>query len=55
MRALTNKELMEIDGGAVFSASLLNAASRAISTLMELGRNLGSAIIRVIYGSTCKV
>ena len=50
---LNNKELMNIEGGAGFSATLLNAASRAISTLMELGRNLGSAIRRTISGSIC--
>ena len=53
MIELNNKELMNIEGGAGFSATLLNAASRAISTLMELGRNLGSAIRRTISGSIC--
>ncbi len=54
MKELNNDELMNIDGGATgFTASLLNAASRAISTLMELGRNLGSAIRRTINGSVC--
>ena len=53
MRQLNDKELMRIEGGAGFTASLLNAASRAISTLMELGRNLGSAIRRTINGSIC--
>ena len=55
MRELSNKELMNIEGGVSFSASLLNAASRAISTLLELGRNLGSAIRRSINGSVCPV
>ena len=53
MKELTNEELMQIEGGAGFTAALLNAASRAISTLMELGRNLGSAIRRTVSGKTC--
>ena len=55
MRELNNEELMSIEGGAGFTAALLNAASRAISTLMELGRNLGSAIRRTINGSVCPI
>ena len=53
MKELSNKELKKIEGGAGFTAALLNAASRAISTLMELGRNLGSALRRTINGSIC--
>lgn len=53
MLELGNNELINIEGGASFSATLLNAASRAISTFMELGRNLGSAIRRVVSGSVC--
>ena len=55
MKELSNKESMNVEGGAKFTASLLNAASRAISTLLELGRNLGSAIRRSINGSICPV
>lgn len=54
MVELSNKELLNIDGGASwFSAAFLNAASRAISTLMDLGRSLGTAIRRAINGSVC--
>lgn len=54
MVELTNKELLNIDGGASwFTASFLNAASRALSTLMDLGRSLGTAIRRAINGSVC--
>ena len=55
MKNLSDKELMNIEGGAGLSAAFLNAASRAITTLMELGRNLGSAIRRTINGSICPV
>lgn len=54
MIELNNKELLNIDGGANwFSAAFLNAASRALSTLMDLGRSLGTAIRRTINGSIC--
>lgn len=54
MRELSNKELLNIDGGASWlSASFLNAASRALSTLIELGRSVGTAIRRTINGSIC--
>ena len=55
MRELDNKELLYIEGGALnwLSASFLNAASRALSTIMELGRSLGTAIRRTINGSVC--
>ncbi len=54
MRELDNKELLTIDGGASwFSAAFLNAAARAISTLMDLGRSVGTAIRRALDGSVC--
>ena len=55
MKVLSDKELMNVDGGASFSATLLNAVSRAISTIQELGRNLGSAIRRLYNGSFCSL
>ena len=53
MIELNSKELMNIDGGG-FTAAFLNAASRAISTLLDLGRNLGSALRRTFSRSICK-
>lgn len=50
---LSNKELLEIKGGAI-TASLLNALSRAISTTLNLGQVIGSAIRRAISKSYCK-
>lgn len=55
MRELNNKELMNVEGGAGLTASFLNAISRAVSTLMEVGRNLGSAIRRTINGNICPI
>lgn len=55
MRKLNNQELMEIEGGATLTASFLNAASRALSTLMDIGRSLGTSIRRMINGSYCSI
>ena len=56
MRELNNKELLTINGGASwFSASFLNAAARAMNTLLELGRSLGSSIRRSMRGKYCKI
>lgn len=56
MKELNNKELMNIEGGANwFTASFFNAASRAIQTVMEVGRSLGSAIRRSISGKYCSI
>ena len=56
MVELDNKELMDIIGGANWlTASFLNAASRAIDTVMDIGRSLGSAIRRAFSGKICSV
>lgn len=54
MRKLNKEELLNISGGGI-SASLLNAISRAVSTLMDLGRSLGTSIRRSISGKVCSV
>lgn len=53
MRELNSKELLQIDGGATLSAAFFNAISRTISTVMEVGRSLGSAIRRMFNGTYC--
>ena len=56
MIELKKEELLNISGGANwFSASFLNAISRAVSTLMDLGRSLGTSIRRSINGKVCSV
>ena len=53
MIVLNKEELMNIEGGAWYSASFLNSISRAISTLVDLGRTLGSSIRRTLSGNVC--
>ena len=56
MIELKDKELMNIEGGANWlSASFINAAARAVNTLMNVGRSLGSAIRRAFSGKVCPV
>ena len=56
MRELKDKELMNIEGGANWlTASFFNAASRAVDTLMNVGRSLGSAIRRAFSGKVCSI
>ena len=50
---LSNEELSNIYGGAI-TASLINALSRAISTTLNLGQVIGSAIRRVLSKNYCK-
>lgn len=50
---MTNQELMVISGGGWLSAAFLNAASRAINTVMDIGRSIGSSIRMIISGTRC--
>lgn len=55
MIELENKELLNVNGGWSINASFLNAMSRAITLVINMGRSLGSAIRRTMNGSLCKV
>ena len=54
MVELKKQELLNISGGGI-SAAWLNAAARAVTTLIDLGRSLGTAIRRSISGKVCSV
>lgn len=49
---LKNDELIKVSGGAI-SGTMLNALSRGLSTLLDLGRSLGTAIRMIITGKRC--
>ena len=49
---LNQNQMEVVDGGAITS-SWVNAISKAIMTLYELGRQSGSAIRRLITGNYC--
>lgn len=50
---MSKQELMMIKGGSTFSASFLNAISRAVETFYNLGRSIGSSIKMIISGKKC--
>lgn len=54
MKKLKEKELKNIQGGGI-SASLITAAVRAINSLLDLGRSLGTAVRRIQNGSICSL
>ncbi len=49
---LENKELIIINGGG-WTATYINAAARAVNTILEFGRTLGSTIRRAITRNFC--
>ena len=51
---LKKDELKKIDGGAIAS-SMINAVTKAVNTIYELGRATGSAIIRLIKKAHCSL
>lgn len=52
MKELNKQELLQISGGAI-SGSLINAFIRGISTILDLGRSLGTAIRRIQTRQFC--
>ena len=51
---LNKEEMLKIDGGSITSA-MLNAISKAVNTLYELGRQTGSAIRRLVANKYCAI
>ena len=51
---LKKEELINVNGGSI-SGSLLNGFSKAINSLLEVGRSLGSAIRRIFEKKTCSL
>ena len=49
---LNKEEMKKIDGGGITSA-MLNAISKAVNTVYQLGRQTGSAIKRILQKSHC--
>lgn len=52
MVELQKTELLNINGGSI-SGTMINAFSRALNSLLDLGRSLGSAIRRIASGNLC--
>ena len=52
---IEKKDLILIRGGATFSATLLNAISRIVGLLFDLGRSIGSTFRRIKEHQPCKL
>ena len=51
---MNNTVMLNIKGGASsISGTLINAISRVLSTVLEIGRAIGSSISRYKSGSKC--
>lgn len=51
---LNKQEMTKVTGGGI-SYSLLNAITKAITAIYELGKNTGSAIRRAIEKTYCPI
>ncbi len=51
---MQNEEMIQVIGGAI-TFSWINALSKAVSTIYELGERTGSTIRRIVTGKYCSV
>ena len=50
---INDNKLCEIKGGGI-TASLVNALSRGINTVLDFGRTVGTSIYMIISGKRCR-
>ena len=55
MREIRKEEMLKVDGGASFTASMLTAIYRTIEVIYSIGDSLGSYIRRVVSNKMCKI
>ncbi len=53
MQQLNNEELLDISGGVNWSGTFINSIAKAINTIANLGRSVGTAIRRIGSGNLC--
>lgn len=51
---MSKEELTLVYGGWDFSATLLNAIVKGITSIYDIGRRIGSALIRYRSGNVCR-
>ncbi len=51
---LAKEELLEVQGGAI-SAAIVTALLKGVGIIVDLGRNLGSAIRRLTSKNVCPI
>jgi hypothetical protein len=52
---LSKEELIIIEGGLNITGTMLNSIIKGISTILDLGRSLGTAIRRLSTNKICSV
>lgn len=55
MREINKEEMLKVEGGASFSASMLNAIYKTIGVVFSIGEALGSYIRRKVEGKMCDI
>lgn len=55
MREIDKGEMINVEGGASFSASMLNAVYRTIEVIYSIGESLGSFVRRVTEKKMCDI
>ncbi len=54
MKYMTSEELVKVSGGAsLLTGTFLNAVTKMFSTFFEVGRAIGSSIVRYFTGNYC--
>ena len=53
MKELSNIELKNVVGGINITGSLITSIIKGVTTFLDLGRAVGSAIRRAISGNMC--
>ena len=55
MREIKKEEMMRVEGGTSFSASMLNAIYKTFELIYSIGESLGSYIRRTVSGKMCDI
>lgn len=55
MRELEKREMISVEGGASFSASMMTAIYKTIEIIYSIGESLGSYIRRVVENKMCNI
>ena len=50
---LNQEQMKNITGGASITSAMINAITKTVNTLYELGRATGSAVVRLIKKTYC--
>ena len=55
MKELNKEMLLNINGGLNISGNLIGAFTKAINSVLDIGRSLGTAIRRISSGKLCSL